>query len=332
MKNRSIFNITVYSAIITATLLSSLSFASKPQTCGESISIEQALARAEKIVPANQRAAVNKKINEQALKGGLEITVTNLNTILTNALTQAPNNPAPVYVPASASAKTAAPNSLWSSAPSLGEAGKKVKESTENEIRQMLAGLSLKPTIGSAGAATTLPVPEALQGKVIYLRTANQGTNECGFHAVFNARIIQGLPSNQITGKALDAGKAAFKKQICQKEIYDDEIIKLANKEQVKNFYIVQYGSANTPLHIMQRSHNSTEDIDTILLELQNPAKSSRAYFAFNTGNHWVLAAAIKQAGMAKPTLYYINSLNSALTQKYGAYKFLVALAQVLEL
>jgi len=303
MKNRAI----VYFTIIMSSFFSTTSFSSKQ--CAENISVQKAIDQAQMIVPANQFSSVVTKINNQALKGGMEITVRNLNSIISQAL----SNPTPATV-------TAKPEKTLTA----------TKKAGDESLSSILEKIRLSESTPSE--AKTLPVARTLHSKITYLVTEDQGTDECGYHVVFNAKIIQGLAPAEITGAAINAQKKSFKNKICQEQIFDDEIIILANQEGISNFYILQYSGTETdPLVIMQRSKDSSNDIGEVIASLQG-TKAARAYFAINSGAHWVLAIVVKQAGSNKPKLYYINSLNSPLTEEYGAYKTLVALTKALGL
>ena len=269
-----------------------------PKTTVKTISVANALTMASQVLSGNQLIIAKQLINDLSIGG---------ETIAQDTFYDIINPPAPPKKESAAGPTTAAAGTA---------------ADVKNKGEQVTS------------LQNTWPVPAALQGKVTYIRTDQQGTNECGYRAAFFAKIISEIPLEKISRQTIDTAikHDRFKKLICQQFIGDEQVVKLAADQDIKNFYVLEYDKINKVPLIMQRTPGSPDDINEILVRLKIKF-NERAYFVINTGNHWVLIAIVKPLGLGeKPRVFYLNSLNGPLTENSSAYPQLIAITKGLEL
>lgn len=303
------------------------SFASKAKDEVKTITVADAFNQVESKLKGNTSAIAKaqKQINECAI-GGMTITQREFDRII-NTLTKSSQ---PAKASQQSKSETESDRALaealaqeWGTLPPASAAAAAPSS-------QYKSGQEAKKQV-TAQEGTKL-VPAELQGKVTYIKTDLQGTDECGSRAVFFAKIISESPEDQINSKIINEKMKKFKAQLCQASIDDVQVAALAVTESIKNFYVIQYDHSNDQLLIMQRTQNSPNDINEIIARLLGN-DNERAFFVVNTGNHWVLIAVIKSPGKA-PKIFYLNSLNGPLSKdsRMSAYYPLKALVQSLGL
>lgn len=306
------------------------SFASfkAPQT---KVSVASALQTAASVLRGKQLDEAKKQINERSI-GGTTIAYDEVNRIIENILSQAHATSSS----SSAGSSTASSasdlelndmNAILASL-GLGQSNKKSK----TEATPSAATNSQKKTAEHKKQVETDPlVPSALRGKVTYIRTQQQGTNECGFRAVFFAKIISELPTDKINTQNINSKMELFRKKICQRFIEDPELIALANKEKIENLYAIYYHKKDKTFGSLQRTVKSPSSLDEMIARLHDTGER-RAYFVLNINNsHWVLMAVIKPA-RENPKIFYLDSLNNPIRPGTSIYDQLIAFTQALGL
>lgn len=344
----------VIATILFASQLATKNFGSHAPV--KTITVSEAINRAATMLRGPQIDRAIKYINERS-QGGTIIAENIIDSIVERVLVELPLA-RPLAKKEDADLKKAIQESLKNQS----------KDQENEEINALLARLNLQPTAAGKGdtkiqkdaddlaqaikqslnpSQSNLPlVPAGLAGKVTYIPTVMQTNNECGSRAAFAAKILSQLPNVENMGvktisEHINEGIKKFDaaKKVCYYIIYDSKVLELAHKENIKNFYIMQYGKIGEsflPL-ILQRTSNSYANINTMYNVLKNSPKREEAYFIFNTGDplkggyHWVLAAVIKPIGK-KPKIFYLDSLNDPIKPGSFIYKTLHKLTQDLGL
>ena len=167
---------------------------------------------------------------------------------------------------------------------------------------------------------------EDLVGKVDYLRVQEQGIDECGYRAIYNAKAVQELieKNEKITSEKVNkrANKLA-QKCIKQEKTSAEDIEKLSKQAELQNKYVCRFQEGK-PLSIFF-GPNADPKGEQIIKKFHSSDQVPITTFICNTKEHWIAIIVIKLKDKT-PYYIYMNSLNSPLTKESEAYKLLKAL------
>jgi len=215
-------------------------------------------------------------------------------------------------------------------------AGARNVRSQSQVVRQLATEVqkvsALKPSF-TVNPKDLLPVPAEFVGKVMYIKVAQQGIDECGFRVAANAKAVDELLNQrlQLSTAAINIKAQAHLKTcgIRQVKIGPDEVVIAAQKLKLTNFYIGEARLKEQKIAIYKGPEYDPKG-ELIMSILRNLNEEARASFFVNYSDHWVNAVVIKERGL-KPVIIYMNSQNSPLTKEGKAYQALSLLLNEIE-
>lgn len=322
-------------------------FAAMPKTLPaiKSIPIAQAFALAEKQFYGKILVEVQSKINEKAIQGGMFIASNVLDAIFKD------------FTNLAQSSSSSSSSSTSSDAALAKELQQQEREKAAHSADAALAARLQKqedaahkqkgaqPAKGDKQKAAeqknkSLSLPKAinelphadLAGKVYYLSATSQGTNECGYWAVYNAKAFSDLfkAGVNITSARINEKTAILVKNVAldNSPISADDISNLCEVVSLNPHYICQFREKENELAFFQGPKNDPK-ADNIIRAFRSLAGESIGYFFCHTGFHWTSVIVVKKKN-EKPYIVYMNSLNPELTKESLSYKALTFFAQLL--
>jgi endonuclease/exonuclease/phosphatase family metal-dependent hydrolase len=168
-----------------------------------------------------------------------------------------------------------------------------------------------------------------LQPNILYLNVSQQGRNECGDYAVFNAYAIEELIKSQssISTNAVNkiTAQLAANHSPTGQQLDDTQLTTIAQKIGLPSnkYFFIQQGADLLNMAPFAL-HKGGGNAQTFINSLKDMATHDHAYFFIVAGQHWTLATVIKNKS-EQPYIIYMNSMNPDMTTEANG---IIALAE----
>lgn len=183
------------------------------------------------------------------------------------------------------------------------------------------------------------PVIADLHGKVYYIKVEQQGIDECGYRAVYNAKAFDELIK---AGKKITSAAIIERSQQLAKEFGIEQ--QPTSSEFQQNLCV---SVDLQPMHIASWQidlgfafyggpNHDPKAINTIRAFrkkafMPHDGSPALSYFFCHAGSHWTNMIGVRQKNK-KPYIVFMDSQNSPLTQESLQYKALTSLTKILDI
>jgi len=185
-----------------------------------------------------------------------------------------------------------------------------------------------------------IPLPAGLNGKnnIVQFKVREQGPNECGFHALLNARAIQLLVTDYepITPSAVQQKVALYNDFIKQKQLEDPDMLKFAGEVGLERTIVLAFNRELQRFYVGSCTADITHIAETLeifflgIIPVLDEQNACDFHIICNTGGHWVSISAVRDDGN-QIKLYYCNSSNASLKIDSLSYGFVTIIRQMLD-